>query len=91
MKASDFVAQAEQLGDFYLYYAKEGAKGTTYLVGTTDLDNKFIKANMVMPKTPLTADEVLVWSWSSAKLRVMNVTKIKRLIGLATVLKNNVQ
>lgn len=44
MKITDLVKKAHDMGDFYLYYTKFRGNGTTYLVGTTDFDNKYIQA-----------------------------------------------
>ena len=42
MKFSEAVSKAKNMGDFYLYYNKYKGKGSTYLVGTTDFNNKYI-------------------------------------------------
>lgn len=41
-KLDKTLATAERHGDFYLYYNKYHGNGSTYLVGTTDFDNKYI-------------------------------------------------
>lgn len=89
MNKADFHSDAEQYGDFYLYYGKVGSKGTTYLIGTADLTTPYIQSRIDQSMiAELQPNEVLVWSWSSDKLRVMDVTKIKKLTPLSAVLKN---
>lgn len=89
MNKVDFHSAAEQYGDFYLYYSKVGSKGTTYLIGTADLTTPYIKSRIDQSMiAALQPNEVLIWSWSSDKLRVMDVTKIKKLTPLSAVLKN---
>ncbi len=44
MEIKALVSAVRKHGDAYVYYTKHTGKGTTYLVGTTDFDNKYVLA-----------------------------------------------
>lgn len=44
MNLKALVESVSRHGDAYVYYTKHTGRGTTYLVGTTDFDNKYILA-----------------------------------------------
>ena len=102
MKLEEFLSKAEQFGDFYVYYTKEGTTHQTYLVGTTDLSPPYI-ANIVgeqmrNPRVKNAINEankqgdrsnVAIFSYSSNKLRFLPVSRIRRLVPLSSVLKNS--
>ena len=91
MQKSDFLTKAESCGDFYLYYRKDGSKSTTYLVGTLDLSTPYIQKQILPGQddpSKLKANEVFLWSWSSNKLRKIDLAKVKRVSPLGAVLKN---
>ncbi len=90
MTRTDYNTKVSQYGDFYLYYQKETGRGATYLVGTADLDNSYIRAKLGhRPLPTVSSTQVIVWSWTSDKLRVIELAKVKRLTPLGAVLKNN--
>ena len=43
-KAQNTLSRIQSQGDAYVYYKKVVGKGSTYLVGTVDFDNKYILA-----------------------------------------------
>jgi hypothetical protein len=90
MRQKDFIEKANQFGDFYIYYQKIGGKGTTYMVATTDFSTPYVARkleNLRKPRT-LAPDEVMVYSWTSDKFRVVSLPKVKRMSPLGAVLKN---
>lgn len=101
MKLAQITQQAEKQGDFYLYYNKRTGKGTTYLVGTTDFDNKYIQAKHATGKAGITAhvplehlqeqaakqDNVLVFSWTNDKFRILSAKEVRRMSPLSAELK----
>lgn len=85
MDRQSFVKGTKKYGDFYLYYPKADGK-TTYMVGTTDLELPYIKERI---GNGLEAVEgfAYVWSWTSDKLRKINVEKVLYIRGLTQELK----
>lgn len=102
MKLEQILQQAENHGDFYLYYRKNTGKGTTYLVGTTDFDNKYIQAKHASGKAGVRSDlslasaqaeaesenSVLVFSWTNDKFRLINANDVRRMAPLSAELRN---
>ncbi|AFB83883.1 hypothetical protein VPT02_117 [Vibrio phage VPT02] len=102
MKLNHILEQAEKHGDFYMYYRKNTGKGTTYLVGTSDFDNKYIQAKQATGKAGVTAhvslellqaqankqDNVLVFSWTNDKFRILSAKDVRRMSPLAAELRN---
>ncbi|QDF14711.1 hypothetical protein PONTUS_62 [Vibrio phage Pontus] len=102
MKLNHILEQADKHGDFYLYYRKHTGKGTTYLVGTTDFDNKYIQAKHASGKAGVRADlpldeaqdhakgenSILVFSWTNDKFRLINAQDVRRMSPLAAELRN---
>ncbi|AUG85267.1 hypothetical protein KNV09_gp064 [Vibrio phage Athena] len=102
MKLNHILEQADKHGDFYLYYRKHTGKGTTYLVGTTDFDNKYIQAKHASGKAGLTPnvclsalqgqalmqDNVIVFSWTNDKFRILSAKDVRRMSPLAAELRN---
>lgn len=102
MKLNHIIEQADKHGDFYCYYRKHTGKGTTYLVGTTDFYNKYIKAKHATGKAGLTGDvsletlqeqankqdNVIVFSWTNDKFRILSAKDVRRISPLAAELRN---
>lgn len=102
MKLEQILNHAEEHGDFYLYYRKNVGKGVTYLVGTTNFDNKYIQAKHATGKAGVTNKEslsalqgralmqnaVLVFSWTNDKFRVISAHEVRRMTPLASELRN---
>lgn len=102
MKLNHALSQAATHGDFYLFYRKLGGQGTTYLVGTTDFDNKYIQAKHAAGKSGIrpslslesaqaeaaSENAILVWSWTNDKFRMISAQDIRRMSPLAAELKN---
>ena len=89
MKKADFDAKAQEMGDFYMYYQKEGR--TVYSVCTADLSTPYIKTHKRMKRkqahNPFT--EVAVWSWQADRLITVNLEDVRRLVPLSSILKNH--
>lgn len=102
MKIEQILEQAENHGDFYMYYRKNAGKGTTYLVGTTDFDNKYIQAKHATGKAGLTPDvslsalqgqalmqgNVIIFSWTNDKFRILSANDVRRMSPLSAELRN---
>lgn len=102
MKLTHILEQAEKHGDFYLYYRKHTGKGVTYLVGTTDFDNKYIQAKHAAGRAGVRSDlslesaqaeassenAILVFSWTNDKFRVISAQDARRMSPLAAELRN---
>lgn len=102
MKLAHMQAQADKHGDFYLYYLKHTGKGTTYLVGTTDFDNKYIQERHADGKSGLPSSvpleklrstsasrgEMLVFSWTNDKFRSISAKEARRMSPLGAELRN---
>ena len=86
MKQEDFVKGTEKYGDFYLYYPKADGK-TTYLVGTTDLTSPYIKERIGSRSEAVKDGFALVWSWTSNKLRKIEISKVLSIRGLSKEIK----
>lgn len=84
MKREEFERKASQMNDFYLYY--KGDHRQKYLVGTVDFSTPYIAERI--KQLPLDEDEVLVWSWEANRARKISLKRIKKLVPLATILKN---
>ena len=87
MLREEFEKKATKMGDFYLYYTREGDTRQTYLVGTTNFTTPYVAERI--KNLTLKEDEVLVWSWNSNKARKLDLKRIKKLVPLSTVLKNH--
>lgn len=89
MQLSTFVAKAEIMGDFVLYYRKK-ENSNAMAVCTADLDNEYIQARLGRFKNrTLKEGEVLLWNWQFNSPLLVSVDKIKRMTPLGAVLKNN--
>lgn len=88
MQKSVFHSKADEMGDFYVYYNRDGK--TSFTVATTDFSNKYITSHKNykrMPKfNPFT--HVVVWSWQADRLLTLALSDVKKLVPLGTVLKN---
>ena len=87
-KVAEVLSQAQEHGDFYVYYTKQGSNSTTYAVGTTDFNNWYIEAKGAQPShDPET--EFLFFSWTSDKFRVIPFERIRTLSPLSAELNND--
>lgn len=86
MDRQSFVKGAKKYGDFYLYYPKKTDGKTTYMVGTTDLDLPYIKER-IGRKLEAAEGFAYVWSWTSDKLRKINVDSVLFIRGLKQEIK----
>ncbi|ASV43434.1 hypothetical protein [Vibrio phage JSF12] len=94
MNITEILAQADQHGDFYMYYPKKDSKGTTYLVGTLDFANKYIQSKVTSDRVTrgtdpdaLQADlqkrnSILVFSWTNDRFRILPATSVKKMTAL---------
>ena len=87
MKKEAFIEGANKYGDFYLYYPKDSGGKVTYLVGTLNLDVPYIKERIGNKLKAAKEGYVNVWSWTSNKLRVINLNKVLYIKGLTQELK----
>lgn len=102
MNLHDAINTAEAHGDFYLYYKKRQGNGATYLVGTTDFDNHYIRNKHQSGRAGLSAEvslqdhvrnaaainSILVFSWTNDKFRLLDAKEIRRLTPLSAELRN---
>jgi len=87
MQLETFNAKAQEMGDFYVYFVDPVTKVDKYAVATADLSTTYIKESR--RKKPKTVDgEVLMWNWSSNNYLRVPCSSIKKLVPLASVLKN---
>lgn len=78
------------MGDFMMYYQKNGTTSLGLAVCTHDLDNEYIQARLGrFRKAKLADDEVLLWNWQFNCPLKISVNRIKRMTPLGAVLKNH--
>lgn len=88
MQLEVFQNKANEMGDFYVYFTRPD-KTTGYFVATADLNNKYIHEQMSRRKQETLKDgNVRMWSWSANAVVDLDVKSIKKLVPLASVLKN---
>jgi hypothetical protein len=88
MQLEVFQNKAKEMGDFYVYFTRPD-KTTGYFVATADLNNAYIHEQMSKRKAePLNPDQVRLWNWSANSISHIDVKSIKKLVPLASVLKN---
>lgn len=89
MNRTTFDSKAEKFGDFYVYYPKLQGTGTTYMVVTVDFDNTYIQRKLKQYRpVELKDTEVLVFSWTNDKFRILDLNSVKNMSGLGAVLRN---
>lgn len=86
-----FDTKATAMGDFYVYYAKKDTGLTTFAVCTADLTNDYIAKAISFKSTKCTEEQVVLWNWTSNNLLILDLKQIKKLVPLASVLKNGSQ
>lgn len=87
MRKDVFEKKAEQMGDFCIYYQKPDSNVITFAICTAELDNPYIKARM--RKTSVDTNiEVLMWNWRYNSQLKVSFDRIKKLIPLASMVKN---
>lgn len=88
MHKSIFESKASEMGDFYMYYTREGR--TVFTVATSDFDNKYIQNHKNFKRKPKfnPFTHALVWSWQADRLITVALSDVKKLVPLGTVLKN---
>lgn len=88
-----FDQKSQAMGDFYVYYTKKDTGLTTFAVCTTDLSTPYIATRLKQKQrnTEALADQVVLWSWTGDNLLKLELKQIKKLVPLASVLKNGSQ
>ena len=90
MQKEIFHEKAEEMGDFYLYHTVHipnvGTK-VTYSICTLELDNPYIKSQRRHNFKPQDTKAVL-WDWKTNRFIQVSYGNIKKMVPLATVLKN---
>lgn len=89
MQKKVFDAKSAEMNDFYLYYTKPDGR-STFAVATVDVSSPYIKnhkrAKNLKPYNPST--HARVWDWKSDRFLEIPLSKVRKLVPLATVLKN---
>lgn len=89
MQKSVFEIKSQSMSDFYMYYTREGRN--TFAVATIDLSNPYIKnhkkAHSLQSYNPKT--HTRVFDWKSDRFITVPLSSIRKLVPLATVLKND--
>lgn len=88
MQLDTFMSKSQEMGDFYVYFTDPVLKTDKFAVATTDLSTKYI-ATSSRKKPKLLAGEVLMWNWLSNNYLKLPIFSIKKLVPLASVLKND--
>lgn len=98
MKAETFWNKAKEFGDFYLYFARPDTQEVTFAVATADLSTAYIRnhprfkaakravSKGVVGSTPNT--HVDLWDWKSDRPLSVELSSVKKLVPLQSVLKN---
>lgn len=88
-----FEQKSQAMGDFYVYYTKKDTGLATFAVGTTDLSTPYIASRLKQKQrnTTTSETEVVLWSWTGDNLLKLDLSQIKKLVPLASVLKNGSQ
>ena len=89
MQAKVYKQKSSSMGDFYIYYNKAGK--TVFSVCTADLSTPYIKNHRRFKNLKYNSEtHAVVWSWQADRLLKIPLSDIKKLVPLATVLKNRV-
>lgn len=93
MRKDRFQELADKFDTFYCTYKKTNTPGKTYLVGTHNLDTKYIQAELAKAPDHVKAlvanpsdEQVVLFSYSTNKFRVLSYTDITRLSMLSVEL-----
>jgi hypothetical protein len=100
MEASKFNDLMQKYGVAFITYAPEtpiNGRKTTFVVGTTDFDDKHIariEADNTRkygePRPEVAEGEVLIFSYSKDKFRTINLDSIKRVTSMNVEINKNV-
>lgn len=92
MKLEEAIKQCEDFDEFFIHYRKlRGKKGTSYLQGTTNLDDRYIQSviaknpncqRLLREGPPKGEPSILVFSRSSNYLRYIPASHIVRITSL---------
>lgn len=87
-----FESKAASMGDFYVYYVKKDTGLPTFAVATADLTSEqYIVDRLKHRDVTTTENQVALWSWTSNNLLKLDLDQVKKLVPLASVLKNGTQ
>ncbi|BAV81259.1 hypothetical protein [Vibrio phage VCPH] len=93
MRKDRFEELAAKFDTFYCTYKKTNTPGKTYLVGTHNLDTKYIRAELAKAPEHIRAlvnspndEQVVLFSYSTNRFRVLNYADITRLSMLSVEL-----
>jgi len=91
MKPQIFSSKAEEFGDFYVFYPRPDTAEITFAVATSDLSTPYIKTHKRFKsvKTPVAEGFVRLWDWKSDRLLDIEVSTIKKVVPLQSVLQND--
>lgn len=86
MRKDRFEELADKFDTFYLTYKKTNTPGKTYLVGTHNLDTKYIQDKLKtapehvrkLVDTP-SDEQVVLFSYSTDRFRVLDYSQVVRL------------
>jgi hypothetical protein len=79
-----FIKKAQHMGDFYLYFKKNGA--TVYGICTAELTEPFMKQRTKNLKVK--EDEVILWNWRYHCPLVVKYSAIKQMSPLSLAVEN---
>jgi hypothetical protein len=85
MTRQEIIAICKDHGEFYIHYEKLKTKGSTYLQGTLDFDNKYIQERLCKAGSAFRKereDHILVFSRTSDSFRYIPIAKIRRITSL---------
>lgn len=88
MQLEVFQNKAKEMGDFYVYFTRPD-KTTGYFVATADFNNAYIHEQAAKRKVEqIIPGQVRLWNWSANCVSYIDIKSIKKLVPLASVLKN---
>lgn len=91
MQREVFEKKAKQFGDFVIFYQKTDKHGNVkvhHTVASYELDNPYIVSKM--RNTAYDAEtKALMWNWNADRRLIVDYSRIKKLVPLASVLKNH--
>ena len=90
MRKEVFEKKAASMEDFIIYYQKPGDENAKIILSTVvsyNLDNDYIQARL--RNSEVYNDKAVLWNWTANRRLVVDYSRIKKLIPLASVLKNH--
>lgn len=91
MKAATFWDKAKEFGDFYIYFARPDTQEVTFAVATADLSTAYIRNHARFKgqkRKEQPEGSVLLWDWKSDRPLSVELSSVKKLVPLQSVLKN---